>query len=68
MVKVGIVKNLTPLERALKEKKRCNDITIIDGVMYCNKSGKIILPMFTRNEENKECDLHNCRTLAEMEK
>lgn len=59
---------LTPLERALIEKKRCNDTTIIDGVMYCNKSGKIILPMFTRNEENKECDLHNCRTLAEMKR
>lgn len=57
------MERLTPLERALREKKRCNDTTIIDGVMYCNKSGKIILPMFTRNEENKECDLHNCREL-----
>ena len=56
-------KFITPLERALKEKERCNDITIIDGVMYCNKSGKVILPMFTRNGENKECDIRNCREL-----
>lgn len=56
---------MTPLEKA-KQPKHCNDITIIDDVMYCNKSGKIILPMFTKNEENKECDIKKCRTLTEM--
>lgn len=53
---------MTPLEMALaKQKIHCNDTTIINGVMYCNKSGKIILPMFTVNEENKECGIKNCR-------
>ena len=53
---------MTPLERAKqRQKKHCNDTTIIDGVMYCNKSGKIILPMFTKNQENKECDINRCR-------
>ena len=59
---------ITPLERALNRKKHCNDTTIIDGVMYCNKSGKIILPMFTKDENNEECDLKNCRTLKRLEK
>lgn len=52
---------MTPLEMALKRKERCNDTTIINGVMYCNKSGKIILPMFTENGENKVCGIQNCR-------
>ena len=52
---------MTPLEIALKREKHCNDTTIIDGVMYCNKSGKIILPMFTKNGENKVCDISKCR-------
>ena len=56
---------VTPLERALKEKKRCNDTIKIDDVLYCKKSGKIILPMFTKNEANEACDIHNCRTLKE---
>lgn len=52
----------TPLEiaREQKLKTHCNDTAIIDGTMYCNKSGKIILPMFTRNEENKVCDIKKC--------
>ena len=56
---------ITPLEKAKrkqKEKKeRCNDTTIIDGVLYCNKSGKIILPLFTENGENKVCDIKKCK-------
>lgn len=52
---------MTPLEMALKRKEQCNDTTIINGVMYCNKSGKIILPMFTENGENKVCAIKNCR-------
>lgn len=60
---------MTPLERALqRQEKHCNEITIIDGVMYCNKSGKIILPMFTKNCENKECDINKCRTLETLQK
>ena len=50
----------TPLEMALERKKQCNDTTIIDGVLYCNKSGKIILPMFTEYEENKVCNIKKC--------
>ena len=42
---------MTPLEKALQKENRCNDTTIINGVMYCNKSGKIILPMFTKGLE-----------------
>ena len=34
----------------------------MDGVLYCNKSGKIILPMFTVNEENKICNIKKCST------
>ena len=56
---------MTPLEKALQREKHCNDITIINGVMYCNKSGKIILQMFTENGENKKCGLKKCKTLAE---
>ena len=33
----------TPLQMALEKKNRCNDTTAINGVLYCNKSGKIIL-------------------------
>ena len=51
---------MTPLEMALERKKQCNDTTRIDGVLYCNKSGKIILPMFTENEENKVCNIKKC--------
>ena len=54
---------MTPLEKALSRKNHCNDTTIIEGVMYCNKSGKIILPMFTRNGEGKVCDIKRCRNL-----
>lgn len=61
MLKKGV--DMTPLETAKQKKKHCNDTTVIDGVMYCNKSGKIILPMFTRNGENKECDINRCRNL-----
>lgn len=59
-------KFITPLERALSRKKHCNDTTIIDGVMYCNKSGKIILPMFTKDGRNEECDIKKCKSLKEM--
>jgi len=52
---------MTPLEMALKNRNRCNDTTKIDGVLYCNKSGKIILPMFTKNGENEVCDIKKCR-------
>ena len=52
---------MTPLEKALERKEKCNDTTIINGVMYCNKSGKIILPMFTENGENKVCGIKKCR-------
>ena len=52
---------MTPLEMALKKRNRCNDTTKIDGVLYCNKSGKIILPMFTENGQNKVCGIQNCR-------
>lgn len=53
---------MTLLEMAKQRKnKQCNDTTIIDGVMFCNKNGKIILPMFTKNMENKECGIKNCR-------
>lgn len=53
----------TPLEIAMERKLNtiCNDTTNIDGVLYCNKSGKIILPMFTVNEENKICNIKKCR-------
>lgn len=54
-------RKMTPLEMALRKKNMCNDTTIINGVMYCNKSGKIILPMFTVNGENKVCAIQNCR-------
>lgn len=57
---------MTPLEKAKQRKQHCNDITIIDGVMYCNKSGKIILPMFTENRENKVCGIKKCRTLKAL--
>lgn len=58
---------VTPLEKALeKQKNCCNDTTVINGVMYCNKSGKIILPMFTKNGENKECGMKNCRNRKEV--
>ena len=53
---------MTPLEKALmNQKERCNDTTIINGVLYCNKSGKIILPMFTKNKVNVECNIKKCR-------
>lgn len=52
---------MTPLEMALKRKEHCNDTTVVGGVLYCNKSGKIILPMFTENEENKVCNIKKCR-------
>lgn len=52
---------MTPLEMALEKQNRCNDTTRIGGVLYCNKSGKIILPMFTENGENKVCGIQNCR-------
>lgn len=61
--------NKTPLEIALKRKKKpqCNDTTFIDGVLYCNKSGKIILPMFTVNKENKTCNIKKCRNRCDEE-
>lgn len=52
---------MTPLEMALQKQNRCNDTTRIGGVLYCNKSGKIILPMFTENGENKVCGIKKCR-------
>lgn len=57
---------MTPLERALKRQAQCNDTIKIDGVLYCKKSGKIILPMFTENEENERCDIQNCRNGSEV--
>lgn len=51
---------MTPLEKALEKQNRCNDTTRINGVLYCNKSGKIILPMFTKNGENKVCGIQKC--------
>ena len=65
----------TPLEIAMERKLNpiCNDTTNIYGVLYCNKSGKIILHMFTVNEENKICNIKKCRNnkaggLNEVEK
>lgn len=52
---------MTPLEKALQKQNRCNDTTKIGNVLYCNKSGKIILPMFTENGENKVCGIKKCR-------
>lgn len=59
----------TPLEIALERKRnlQCNDTTFMDGVLYCNKSGKIILPMFTVNEENKICNIKKCRNRCDEE-
>ena len=51
----------TPLEMALERQNVCNDTTKINGVLYCNKSGKIILPMFTENGENEVCAIRKCR-------
>lgn len=58
---------MTPLEQALKKQNRCNDTTRIGGVLYCNKSGKIILPMFTENGESKVCAIGKCRNLKGAE-
>ena len=38
-----------------------------NGVLYCDKSGKIILPMFTVNEENKICNIKKCRNRCDEE-
>lgn len=53
---------MTPLEMALKKKNRCNDTTRIGGVLYCNKSGKIIHPLFVKSEKGRlVCNIQNCR-------
>ena len=59
----------TPMEKALERKRnpQCNDPTFIDGVLYCNKSGKTILPMCTVNEENKICNIKKCRNRSDEE-
>lgn len=57
---------MTPLEMALEKQNRCNDTTKIGNVLYCNKSGKIILPMFTENGENKVCNIQNCRNRKQV--
>lgn len=59
---------MTPLEIALqnqeREKNRCNDTTEVNGILYCNKSGRIILPMSTKNVNGKlECDITKCRNM-----
>lgn len=53
---------MTPLEIALQQKMQCNDTTEIRGVLYCNKSGKIIHPLFVKNKKGiLVCDIQNCR-------
>ena len=53
---------MTPLEKALQQNMQCNDTTEIKGVLYCNKSGKIIHPLFVKSEKGKlVCGIQNCR-------
>lgn len=53
---------MTPLEKALEKQNRCNDTTKIGGALYCNKSGKIIHPLFVKNEKGiMMCDIQKCR-------
>lgn len=53
---------MTPLEIALQQNAQCNDTTEIRGVLYCNKSGKIIHPLFVKNEKRRlKCDIKKCR-------
>ena len=59
---------MTPLEIALQQNTRCNDTTEINGILYCNKSGKIIHPLFIKDIKGKlVCDIQKCRT-EEVEK
>ena len=52
---------MTPLEMALQKQNRCNDTTEIGSVLYCNKSGKIIHPLFVKTEKGRlVCDIQNC--------
>lgn len=53
---------MTPLEKALQQNMQCNDTTEIRGVLYCNKSGKIIHPLFVKSEKGRlVCNIQNCR-------
>lgn len=54
---------MTPLEIALQQNTRCNDTIEINGVLYCNKSGKIIHPLFVKNEKGRlVCDIRKCNS------
>ena len=57
---------MTPLEIALQQKAQCNDTTEINGVLYCNKTGKIIHPSFVKNKNGVlVCDIKKCRNRTE---
>lgn len=58
---------MTPLEIALQQNARCNDTTEINGVLYCNKSGKIIHSLFVKNEKGRlVCDIRKCNNKEVM--
>lgn len=58
---------MTPLEMALQNQNRCNDTTRIGGVLYCNKSGKIILPMFTKIGKTERLRIGNHYLISRKE-
>lgn len=54
---------MTPLERARAGTKtpvticcvKCNQMVVIDKLAYCEKSGKIIMPMHLETRRDNQC-------------